>query len=125
MLAYSICHSILVIGSSPELPTSSLPPDLQWGRRTTRARPEIPGFRDRVWGLYRHAISFADYHYYSQGPRGYVEGNGRQWLARYRLIPVNSVMSKAAVEELRFSRSVAPADLGTVLATSPYENAYE
>lgn len=177
---------------------------------------EIPGFRQRVWDLYRHATSFTEYHYYSQVPTGYTDISGRQWLARYRLIPRNgapetghfepgdlllppeppgelqrdptdrrsrsylhdalraqllgdtvelllqvqlhpvvaseaaneaaldcteiwpadqypwrdlgavrldSVVSNAAIEGLQFSPSLAPPDLGVVLATSPYQNA--
>ena len=177
---------------------------------------EIPGFRETAWGLYRHATSFAEYHYYSQVPGGFVTADGQQWLVRYRLLPaggvadagqvvpgelwlppeppgeltrdtadrrsrtflhdelrsrvltspvegllqlqlhpvsddavvneaaldcsqpwsedlypwrdiatlnLDSLVTNAAVEGLRFNHSAAPAELGTVLATSPHENA--
>ncbi len=48
---------------------------------------DVPGLPDTVWSMYRHATSYAEYHYYSQVPGGFVEADGRQWLARYRLLP--------------------------------------
>ncbi|TWP50624.1 cytochrome P450 [Lentzea tibetensis] len=49
---------------------------------------EIPGFRETAWNLYRHATSYASYHYYSQVPSGFVSLDGSRWLIRYRLVPV-------------------------------------
>jgi len=47
----------------------------------------VPGLPETVWSMYRNATSFAEYHYYSQVPGGFVDADGRQWLARYRLLP--------------------------------------
>ncbi|HKN53387.1 MAG TPA: alpha/beta fold hydrolase, partial [Amycolatopsis sp.] len=174
---------------------------------------EIPGFCETAWSLYRHATSFAEYHYHSQVPSGFVAADGQRWLIRYRLVPaggiadtghvdpgerwlppeppgelcrddadqrprsflhdelrsrilaglvrgvlqvqlrgigdsaaenetaldctrewdlpwrdlatleLDSLVGNSAIEPLRFSHAVAPASLGTVLATSPNENA--
>ncbi len=47
----------------------------------------IPHFRDTVWGSYRTATSFAEYHYHSQSPRCLVDDDGQVWFVRYRLVP--------------------------------------
>ncbi|SDY47046.1 Cytochrome P450 [Amycolatopsis xylanica] len=178
---------------------------------------EVPDFKRNGWRLYRYASTFADYHYYSQAPTGYIAADGTQYLVRYRLLPatgapdtghvdfegrglppeppaenprdpgdiddprpknflhlelrerileggpiggtlqvqlhpvtesdeenelaldcmrpwdlpwidlatlqLDSLVTNAKIEGLRFSPAVAPESLGSVLATSPYENA--
>src|SRR2546423_4992309 len=43
---------------------------------------EVPELPEIVWSMYRYATSFAEYHYYSQVPGGFVGTDGRQWLGR-------------------------------------------
>ncbi len=50
-------------------------------------------FRAQVWSMYKDAVSFADYQYYSQAPTGYVDTSGQQWLVRYRLVPPGESVS--------------------------------
>ncbi|MET9633261.1 cytochrome P450 [Lentzea sp. NPDC006480] len=59
---------------------------------------EIPGFRETAWNLYRHATSYADYHYYSQVPTGFTALDGTQWLIRYRLVPAGGVPDAGFVD---------------------------
>ncbi len=48
---------------------------------------ETDEFRAQVWSMYKDAVSFAEYEYYSQAPTAYVDASGQQWLVRYRLVP--------------------------------------
>ncbi|GAB3442944.1 hypothetical protein GCM10027570_10500 [Streptomonospora sediminis] len=48
---------------------------------------EFPGLREAVWEQVRDPVSYTRYHYHSQVPRPYVDGTGRPWLARYRIVP--------------------------------------
>jgi hypothetical protein len=50
---------------------------------------DVPDLPEIGWSMYRHATSFAEYHYYSQVPSGFVGVDGRQWLVRYRLLPAS------------------------------------
>ncbi|MDA0564255.1 FAD-dependent oxidoreductase [Streptomonospora sp. S1-112] len=46
-----------------------------------------PGLRAAVWEQVRDPAPYPRYHYHSQVPRAYVDGTGRPWLARYRVLP--------------------------------------
>ncbi len=59
---------------------------------------DVPDLPDTVWSMYRNATSFAEYHYYSQVPGGFVGADGRQWLVRYRLLPVGGAAEAAQFE---------------------------
>ncbi|TDQ43896.1 FAD-dependent oxidoreductase [Actinorugispora endophytica] len=48
---------------------------------------EFPHLREAVWEQVREPVSYPRYHYHSQVPRLYVDGTGRPWLARYRVVP--------------------------------------
>ncbi|MFC4561855.1 FAD-dependent oxidoreductase [Nocardiopsis mangrovi] len=48
---------------------------------------EHPHLRDAVWEQVRGPVDYTRYHYHSQVPRPYVDGTGRPWLARYRVVP--------------------------------------
>jgi thioesterase domain-containing protein/acyl carrier protein len=46
-----------------------------------------PHMRSTLWASYRNAVSYADYDYYSQVPRCFLDVDGRGWFVRYRLVP--------------------------------------
>ncbi|GLZ36146.1 hypothetical protein Lesp02_83330 [Lentzea sp. NBRC 105346] len=59
---------------------------------------EDPSFRDTAWNLYRHATSYAEYHYHSQVPSGFTALDGTQWLIRYRLVPADGTGNAGLVD---------------------------
>ncbi|GAA3830171.1 FAD-dependent oxidoreductase [Streptomyces phyllanthi] len=60
---------------------------------TPRERQEVigenPRVRSVIWDNIRNAGSYATYDLYSQVPQGFLDDNGRTWLARYRVRPLD------------------------------------
>ena len=63
---------------------------------TEEGRSELmrlaPHTRSAIWGCYRRAVSYAKYHYYSQTPRAFIDRDGKQWFARFRVVPPGSLI---------------------------------
>jgi thioesterase domain-containing protein/acyl carrier protein len=59
---------------------------------------EIPEIVPRFWRMIRTATSYSTYHYYSQTAHILVDLAGRQWLARFRLVPQGAAADDSAYD---------------------------
>ncbi|WP_405868555.1 alpha/beta fold hydrolase [Streptomyces sp. NBC_00005] len=67
-----------------------------FGTPEERARNigEKPEVRAIIWNNIRTAGSYATYDFYSQVPQGFVAEDGRQWLIRFRVHPVDEPLER-------------------------------
>ena len=77
-----------------------------------------PHLYPAMWDVIRRAVSYADYDYYSQAPRGFMAQDGRAWLVRFRLRSTTPAADQGQYDpgELRY-----PPDPPELLPRDPHD----